>query len=255
MRLVRLPEPQAQGSVPEVREVDPVSDESEEDREIWAIISKQLEDPQVWAALGLAFVVYTRAHDVNSAINRFTDFMIRKGGGEPKSGWNAFLALFQPLIYTQFQSSELASKAKARDEITRLTKEYNKAHAKWETAMEVTSRPRPEDFMPFDIFLVTLGYKIGMEFPPEVNEHYWVNFNHVRDLQARYDHYAAIVAEGEPQIDPAVELWREVIEPSELKAIELAVIAFAIGMKPELLTESIKGIGEIIKGIGEIIPL
>ena len=44
-------------------------------------------------------------------------------------------------------------------------------------------------------------------------------------------------------------------EPSLDEIALFSTVAFMIALKPELLTETLKGLGEILKGIGEIVPL
>ena len=254
-----------------------------------AVLNRRLlelaTDPEVIASFGLAALVYIRAKDVDSALYKMTAGLQRRLGITPEViGWSRF----QQLIYTvaskltgslpETQSLAAIQIALLRKQYQKALEEYNQAKAAYDVVratdpppryQDVNTRPTREDFWPpgwplepdpsEDPLIAAAKLKLLTQHIEDLYRaavkvwndsgissdktirHYWKHFNWVDP--------------GPPVPDPAIALWDEVVVVSNETALTYALVAFIIGMKPELLTGTLKGIGEIIQGFGEIVPL
>ena len=254
-----------------------------------AVLNRRLlelaTDPEVIASFGLAALVYIRAKDVDSALYKMTAELQRRLGITPEViGWSRF----QQLIYTvasqltgslpETESLAAIKIALLRKQYLQALEEYNQAKAAYDAVratdpppryQDINTLPTREDFWPpgwplepepgEDPLITAAKLKLWTQ---RIEDQYlaamkvWNDSVDARDkaIQHYWDRYNW-VDPGPPVPDPAIALWDEVVVVSNETALTYALVAFIIGMKPELLTGTLKGIGEIIQGFGEIVPL
>ena len=175
------------------------------------------------------------------------------------------------------------SEWKARMALGAQAQEYPRPTIDWTEAswLEATiPQERPGPFMEFNAYVYSRGYAPGMEFPPSVRDDYYKEVDHRMKLivrwdenkaeqlrlyngyllkqyilQQQWDEAAAIALDEPAPVRPdAPDRMRYLEEPTADEIAFAGTVGFIIALKPELLTETLKGIGRILQGIGEIVP-
>lgn len=245
-------------------------DFEEADEELWATIKNQMKDPQVIAAVALAMVAYQRAGEINSLMGKMYNFMRRKAGlDDADVGLDSFWYIIGDFVggVSGFAAAAMYDRLKTESEIGRLRMIYNDAMARYRAALEVVKVPEPEPPPPLLSIEEWYGGSIPDTYGPDLErEEIKARYaEYVRSYEIAEDRYRRtyirwinahnIVDEGEPQPDPALSLYDERYRMNQLTRVEIALIVFAIVLKPELFTGTIMGLGEWVIGLGEIIPL
>jgi hypothetical protein len=235
------------------------------------ILFEYLKDPRVVSAAALSALVYYRAQDVHSGIGKFTAYIRKQQGLDAEDvGLNAFwkAVVFLGAGPLGFAAAALKDEAMTRVEIARIEGIYKEKLDAYTTekATMAALRAIPEPVKPI---LLTLrdwfqGDFNALSFEQQVQatQDHNAYARSIREQlvvwQRKYDRWIEGQSwqdPGPPPVPPALALWYDKVTVSRKDAATYALIAFIIGMNPEIAAEGLKGVGEIIKGIGEIVPL